>query len=90
MRKLTAVASALALVSGAAIAGDYSNREGDYSNKDEGFQAIDRNRDGLITFHEASSDQNLMATFNSADVNADGYLTPVEFDAIQKEIEGAE
>lgn len=90
MRKLTAVAGALALVSGAAMAGDYSNKEGGYSKKEEGFQAIDRNQDGLITFHEASSDQNLIATFSSADVNADGYLTPVEFDVIQKEIENAE
>lgn len=91
MRKLIAIAGLLALASGTAIASDYSGKEGDNdSSKEDGFQAIDRNQDGLVTWNEASADRNLIATFTTADVNADGYLTPVEFDTIQKEIEEME
>jgi len=44
----------------------------------------------VITQAEASAHHELVSNFNDADVNADGYLTPSEFDAIREETEEAE
>lgn len=83
MKKLIAIAGSLTLASGMAMAGDDMGKE-------KKFEDLDANQDGVITQTEASAHEDLVAHFNTADSNADGYLTPSEFDAIKEDTEEAE
>ena len=48
------------------------------------FEALDVDKDGVITVIESKADRNVAARFSTADKNQDGYLTRAEFDAIPK------
>jgi Ca2+-binding EF-hand superfamily protein len=48
------------------------------------FDALDRDKDGVITVIESRADQNVAAHFSTADKNQDGYLTRAEFEAIPR------
>jgi len=48
------------------------------------FEALDADKDGLITVIESKADKQVAAHFSTADKNQDGYLTKAEFDAIPK------
>jgi Ca2+-binding EF-hand superfamily protein len=48
------------------------------------FEALDVDKDGLITVIESKADKQVAAHFSTADKNQDGYLTKAEFDAIPK------
>lgn len=48
------------------------------------FEALDVDKDGLITVIESKADKQVAAHFSTADKNQDGYLTRAEFDAIPK------
>jgi Ca2+-binding EF-hand superfamily protein len=53
-------------------------------NRPASFEALDVDKDGLITVIESKADRNVAARFSTADRNQDGYLTRAEFDAIPK------
>jgi Ca2+-binding EF-hand superfamily protein len=48
------------------------------------FEALDADKDGLITVIESKTDKQVAAHFSTADKNQDGYLTKAEFDSIPK------
>ncbi len=48
------------------------------------FEALDADKDGLITVIESKADKQVATHFSTADKNQDGYLTKAEFDAIPK------
>jgi len=48
------------------------------------FEALDVDKDGVITVIESKADKRIAAHFSTADKNQDGYLTRAEFDAIPK------
>jgi Ca2+-binding EF-hand superfamily protein len=67
----------LALISGAAMAGDKDKpmRETTAAT----FEALDQNQDQRISQSEAAGDQNVAARFAALDANGDGALTKREF-----------
>jgi hypothetical protein len=81
MKKILAIAGALALASGIAFAGEGEKKS---------FNDLDENQDGVITQSEAAAHQELVSQFTTADTNQDGYLTPSEFEALEAEMEEAE
>lgn len=48
------------------------------------FEALDVDKDGLVTVIESKADKHVATHFSTADKNQDGYLTRAEFDAIPK------
>ena len=50
---------------------------------DTGFDRLDTNADGLITSDEAQADADVVEAFGELDVNGDGFLTLVEYTAIE-------
>jgi Ca2+-binding EF-hand superfamily protein len=48
------------------------------------FEALDVDKDGVVTVIESKADRNVAARFSTADKNQDGYLTKAEFDAMPK------
>jgi hypothetical protein len=46
------------------------------------FAQLDTNRDGVLTFSEAFSDPRVSNNFNALDRDANGVLSPVEYQAI--------
>jgi Ca2+-binding EF-hand superfamily protein len=48
------------------------------------FEALDADKDGLITVIESKASKQVAAHFSTADKNQDGYLTRAEFDTIPK------
>jgi Ca2+-binding EF-hand superfamily protein len=48
------------------------------------FEALDVDKDGVITVIESRADRLVAARFSTADKNQDGYLTRAEFEAIQR------
>lgn len=61
--------------------------EGSFAAEPHGpasFEALDVDKDGLITVIESKRDKQVAAHFSTADKNQDGYLTRAEFDAIPK------
>ncbi len=49
-----------------------------------GFEALDKDKDGVITASEARADPAIAARFAAADKNQDGYLSRAEFEALRK------
>lgn len=49
------------------------------------FEALDKDRDGVITASEARADPAVAARFAAADKNQDGYLSRAEFEALRKQ-----
>lgn len=48
--------------------------------EDSQINHLDKNKDGMVSKAEASSDQQLMAHFDKSDANHDGQLDSVELD----------
>ncbi len=48
------------------------------------FEALDKDRDGVITASEARADPSVAARFAAADKNQDGYLSRAEFEALRR------
>ncbi len=48
------------------------------------FDALDVDKDGVITVIESKADKNVAARFSTADKNQDGYLSKAEFDGMPK------
>ena len=76
---LIAVAVAALIPMGAALAGDYGNKDNDKSMSGSSFKKLDANKDGRISQAEAAVDSTIV--FSSADTNGDGYLDKDELKA---------
>jgi Ca2+-binding EF-hand superfamily protein len=48
------------------------------------FESLDANKDGKISIHEATSNDDLFTAFKNLDKNKDGELTKEEFAAYKK------
>lgn len=48
------------------------------------FDALDKDKDGVITASEARADPTVAARFAAADKNQDGYLSRAEFNELRK------
>jgi hypothetical protein len=48
------------------------------------FDALDKDKDGVITASEARADPSVAARFAAADKNQDGYLSRSEFNELRK------
>jgi len=48
------------------------------------FDALDKDKDGVITASEARADPSVAARFAAADKNQDGYLSRAEFNDLRK------
>ena len=82
MNKVFAIVSGLTVAATLAFAGEPTEKKA--------FSDLDKNKDGVITQSEASVDRELVAHFNDADADRNGFLTPSEFDSIVNELEEAE
>jgi hypothetical protein len=71
----------LALISGAAFAGDKDKPPHDTAAM---FEALDQNRDQRISQTEAAGDENVATQFAALDANGDGALNKREFAAAAK------
>jgi len=80
-KTIIALAIAALIPMGAAIAGDYGNKDGKSAAHDS-FKKLDTNKDGRISQAEASADTTIV--FSSADANGDGYLDSDEWKASSK------
>jgi hypothetical protein len=78
---LTAIAVTALVPMGAAVAGDYGNKD-EKSAAHASFKKLDTNKDGRISQAEAAADSTVM--FSSADTNGDGYLDSDEWKANSK------
>lgn len=70
-------ALAIALASGAAIAGDNERHSGAAAQ----FESLDRNSDQRLSQAEAATDQNVSGHFAALDVDGDGFVTKREYTA---------
>lgn len=68
----------LALISGAAMAGDKDKPTRETAAT---FEALDQNRDQRISQSEAAGDESVAASFAALDADGDGALTKREFKA---------
>lgn len=57
---------------------------GAWAAEGSSFDALDKDRDGLITASEARADPAVAARFAAADRNQDGYLSRSEFDELRQ------
>ncbi len=48
------------------------------------FEALDKDKDGLISVREAKTDKQVAAQFAAADKNQDGFLSREEFGALRR------
>jgi hypothetical protein len=80
-KTIIALAVAALIPMGAAVAGDYGNKD-DKSAMHNSFKKLDTNKDGRISQAEASADTTIV--FSSADANGDGYLDSDEWKASSK------
>ena len=48
------------------------------------FEALDKDKDGLISVREAKTDRQVASQFASADKNQDGFLSREEFNSIKR------
>ena len=71
-------ALAIALSSGAAMAG---NRDTHGGSPLAQFEGLDRNSDQRLSQQEASNDENVAGKFAALDADGDGYVTKREFTA---------
>lgn len=71
----------LALMSGAAMAGD---KDKPMRETAAAFEALDQNKDQRISQSEATGDESVAARFAVLDANGDGALTKREFTASAK------
>jgi len=51
---------------------------------EQNFDALDKDKDGLITASEARADATVASRFAAADKNEDGYLSRAEFNELRK------
>ena len=78
MRVLISVSAlAIALGSGAAIAGDKEHKSGSAAQ----FQSLDSNSDQRLSQQEVAGDEELAGKFAALDVDGDGYVTKREYAA---------
>jgi hypothetical protein len=78
MRVLISVSAlAIALGSGAAIAGDKEHKSGAAAQ----FESLDRNSDQRLSQQEAAGDDQLAGKFAALDIDGDGYVTKREYSA---------
>lgn len=47
------------------------------------FDALDKDRDGMISLNEASVSEAVTSMFAKADIDKDGKLSPAEYDALK-------
>ena len=78
MRLLMSVSAlAIALGSGAAIAGDKEHKSGSAAQ----FESLDRNSDQRLSQQEVAGDDQLAGKFAALDIDGDGYITKREYAA---------
>lgn len=51
---------------------------------EQSFDALDKDKDGVITASEARADSTVASRFAAADKNQDGYLSRAEFNELRK------
>jgi hypothetical protein len=71
MKKQLAIAGSLAILAGAAFAGD--------DTTEQSFKDLDTNKDGVLTQDEAAMDDALIVQFVEIDTNRDGILSISEY-----------
>ena len=79
--KLSHIALAVALASGATLAVAAEKTEG--QQPAPGFAQLDANSDGYISKDEAAADATLVGEWSKADTNKDGQLDKSEFSALE-------
>jgi Ca2+-binding EF-hand superfamily protein len=98
MKKLTLIAAALALATGAAYAADKSAKhdknviqkqeeKGGALNNDTSFRVLDKNNDGYLSRTEAAGNPDLAKRFKEADSNKDGKLSRMEYLKVMAKID---
>ncbi|HEX2566222.1 MAG TPA: hypothetical protein VHL85_05135 [Burkholderiales bacterium] len=72
------IACAALLAAGSCLAGEPTPAASAPAPYSDSFNALDANRDGVLTFSEVFSNPKLSNNFNVLDTNADGVLSPQE------------
>lgn len=76
---------AAALLSTAAVANDWGDKDKSSKSSEQKFEQLDKNKDMQLSKSEAAQDEALSATFASIDADADGYVSEREYTAMSDE-----
>jgi hypothetical protein len=82
MRTVNAVFVVFAIASAPALAGEPIGAASAPPPGAQSFAQLDANRDGVLSFSEAFPDPRVSNNFNSLDKDANGVLSPAEYQAI--------